>query len=331
MLKQNLVECVGFNGFYPIPNFSRYMINKRGIVVDRNANVQVKGFKSKKGYVHLRLVRDDGALPLVGRHRLMGVVFLEEFRDITKLFINHINGIPGDDRIDNLEWVTPQENSEHSGALGLNPKCIPILVRDVDSGIITSYPSATAYAKLTGCGKDVVLWKTRSEGQRVYKERKQYKTVFCTRPWFIPEDIEAEVAKAGREKTIYVRHVLSEEVFEFELRTHAAEHLGIALPTLTQWTAIDGQPLLPGFVQLKTDPKEPWRGVADPYLEIEAFTKQRCVVVNDLTEAVERIYLSAKECADDCGIKPTALSHRLKSNGKVIYRDNKTYRYYKQS
>jgi len=52
-------------------------------------------------------------------HALVAVAFLGPRPD--GMQINHINGIKTDNRPDNLEYVTPQQNSQHAVALGLRP------------------------------------------------------------------------------------------------------------------------------------------------------------------------------------------------------------------
>lgn len=60
-------------------------------------------------YVNLRL---NGIQKTYCVHRLVARAFCSGF--LPGLHVNHKNGVRHDNRVDNLEWVTPAENQRHS-------------------------------------------------------------------------------------------------------------------------------------------------------------------------------------------------------------------------
>src|SRR5437879_1512204 len=73
------------------------------------------GSKNRAGYKYVRLSRDDGSSSLIAVHQLV----LAAFRGVepslagrqgNTLVPDHINEDKSDNRLSNLEWVTPGEN-----------------------------------------------------------------------------------------------------------------------------------------------------------------------------------------------------------------------------
>ena len=68
------------------------------------------------GYQFVCLVVDGGRLQRYV-HRLVAIAFLDDQKE----YVNHKNGIKTDNRVENLEWVTPTENMVHSVHVLGNP------------------------------------------------------------------------------------------------------------------------------------------------------------------------------------------------------------------
>lgn len=119
--------------FKKIKNTDFYEVNELGVVrsldkivyqfngikmINRTIKGTILKFKSIRGYSNVNIYYDKGLKKTRQVHRLV----LETFRPIKNmenLQVNHINGIKNDNRLENLEWMTPKENTNHAYRNGL--------------------------------------------------------------------------------------------------------------------------------------------------------------------------------------------------------------------
>ncbi len=66
------------------------------------------------GYLYVSLLYDNEtyAVKRTAVHRIVLIAF--QGINPGKPWVNHKNGIPSDNRLENLEWMTPSENAQHS-------------------------------------------------------------------------------------------------------------------------------------------------------------------------------------------------------------------------
>jgi|688.fasta_scaffold874572_1 hypothetical protein len=97
-----------------INNFSNYFINKNGTVIKvfkKAKNKKMSCRKDRAGYLTVRLT-GNGKTVTKFLHRLIAETFIKNPNNYS--FVNHINGIKTDNRIENLEWVSHSQNIKHA-------------------------------------------------------------------------------------------------------------------------------------------------------------------------------------------------------------------------
>ncbi|HJF35334.1 MAG TPA: NUMOD4 motif-containing HNH endonuclease [Clostridium perfringens] len=98
-----------------IEGFPKYLISNKGRIKILSTLEDKKVFVKDDGYIATTLGNGKQNYRYV--HRLVADAFVNNKHE--KPQVNHINGVKGDNRAENLEWVTHAENIRHAIDTGL--------------------------------------------------------------------------------------------------------------------------------------------------------------------------------------------------------------------
>lgn len=309
-----------------VPTFSRYTITEDGILHDSQRGVDMAWYITKPtkgsvgGYYMAKIMNDAGELKNIGRHRLLCLAYHGVPNDVDSLVINHKNGIPGDDRLDNIEWVTRGQNNQHAYDTGLKKDAKPVFVRNMLSGETTRYPTVEACARALGYTSGTfIYWRlNRTSEIRRYSDELMFKyddgSDWPTIDWSNQVIYRSSVAQ-----DYMALNVFTNEIHVFNGLTNGESLIGVDKGTIA--AHVQHGRLLPinGYIVRYLTSDVAWPKFNQRILEIcrDFPMKQPCgVVALDTESGEETFYTSAKKAAEAYGIKVTTLRHLI-TTGKL--------------
>ena len=102
----------GYEGLYKISNLGR--VKSLGNKTTQKKEVILRPHNLRRGYKNVALYK-NGIKKEVSIHRLVAEAFIPN--PYNKPYIDHINTVTDDNRVENLRWCTPKENANNKRTL----------------------------------------------------------------------------------------------------------------------------------------------------------------------------------------------------------------------
>lgn len=135
----------------------KYEVSNTGIIRRKDTQRTLNGCITS-GYRSVKLTFENSKQQRFYVHRLVAEHFIENPDPKNKTTVNHINGDKLDNRVENLEWVSPRENNLHYYQKIRQEvkekkhfeKPIPVIQYDLEHNKIAEYESMSQAHRITG-------------------------------------------------------------------------------------------------------------------------------------------------------------------------------------
>lgn len=142
-----------YEGIYQISNLGRIK-RKNKILKFWNKQGKKKHYNPKNDYQKTRLSK-NGKIKTYTVHRLVAKTFIPNPEN--KPQVNHIDGNPLNNCVENLEWCTDKENKIHAIENNLKIYTINTIDRDVMLDLLNSGKTYDEIAEMLGIAKGTVF------------------------------------------------------------------------------------------------------------------------------------------------------------------------------
>jgi len=218
-------------GFRTIPGFSRYAINREGVLYSNMINRELSPYVDHYGYLIYGLTPDVGNRSICGRHRLLALAFLDYPANVDSLDVNHIDGIKLHNDLSNLEWASRKRNCDHAYSTGLRTDNVEVMVKNLYSGeVLTFYSIEECARKLKIDGETVRLRINRP--QRVYLPGIVLKKATDDMPWLDVSDPTQELLRSRFPLPFTAKNCRTGEIREYNAVSTFSLATGFAEATI---------------------------------------------------------------------------------------------------
>lgn len=140
-----------------------YSVSTEGVVRKDTTNY-ILSQSSQQDYKFVTLLV-QGKQKRMRVHRMVAETFLDNPEN--KPYVNHINGNRGDNNVENLEWTTPSENTQHAVETGLfiSGRARPVIQYSLDGMQMATFESASEAARQTGGAQSKITMCCRRQRQ----------------------------------------------------------------------------------------------------------------------------------------------------------------------
>lgn len=332
--KNGPLETEDYPGYYYIPLYTDYAINENQDLINiktgkkKTWSIVPPGRKnSKGGYHYTRVLTDDGFSKVLLLHRAVCMVFHRYDSKMNAMVVNHIDGEPSNNQKDNLEWSTYKENNQHAYDNGLRPNSsLPVLVKNLDSGIETEYPSYSECARCLGLsGSSVVTFRIRKGWDKIYPDKLIFKLKTDPRPWPDIDLNEIEISYDGRPVMMVARNIFTGKVIFFSGAEQGSLLTGVKKQTILNHIKRKIRIPINGFNFRYLEKNINWPKHSKRHLLIyEKFPiyPPNGAIVWNVKNNEEKFYTSTSEAMKELKVNKSAFYYHAKNNKliKNIYK-----------
>ena len=186
---------------------TNYSVSENGIVRNDNTN-KILSQRIQQGYCHVGLTI-NGKAKSCRVHRLVAQAFIPNPEN--KPYVNHIDGIRSNNNVENLEWCTPKENTQHAVRTGLMrpTRERPVVQFSLEGERLAEYVSLAEAARQTNSSVEKIVLccqmqrKTHNNFQWRYKEDDASSIQATERPKTLAKKVAQLDPKTGEILNIY--------------------------------------------------------------------------------------------------------------------------------